>query len=139
MPSKTRLTDQTLPCYCGSKNRLGICCLPLIKGTRNPVTAEELMRSRYTAHAVLAIDYLWDTWSPEQRMRSTKADIRAWAESCDWLGLNVLATTEGGSNDDRGEVEFIALYRQRGQLHQHHEISEFRKVLGKWFYVDHVT
>jgi SEC-C motif-containing protein len=139
MPSKPRLTDIAMPCHCGTKNALNDCCLPLIEGTRKPATAEELMRSRYTAHVISAIDYLWDTWSPEQRMRSTKADIRAWAESCDWLGLQVLATEQGGSSDDAGIVEFVALYRQQGQLHQHHEVSQFRKVLGKWLYVDHLA
>jgi SEC-C motif-containing protein len=34
-------------------------------------------------------------------------------------------------------VEFIALYRQNGKLQQHHEVSQFKKVLGKWLYVDH--
>ncbi len=96
------------------------------------------MRSRYVAHALLAIDYLWDTWSPEQRLRSSKDDIRAWAESCDWLGLQILSTQQGRADDNEGIVEFIALFRQQGQLQQHHEVSQFKKVLGKWLYVDHL-
>lgn len=95
------------------------------------------MRSRYTAHTLLAIDYLWATWNPEQRMRSSKADIRAWAESCEWLGLQILATQRGGEADDTGLVEFIALFRQGGQVHKHHEVSQFKKSLGKWLYLDH--
>ena len=77
------------------------------------------MRSRYTAHVLLAVDYLWATWSPEQRLRSNKDDIRAWAESCDWLGLQILSTQQGGAEDESGKVEFIALFRQQGQLQQH--------------------
>lgn len=96
------------------------------------------MRSRYVAHALLAIDYLWDTWIPEQRLRSSKDDIRAWAESCDWLGLQILSTQQGRADDNEGIVEFIALFRQQGQLHQHHEASQFKKALGKWLYVDHL-
>ncbi len=95
------------------------------------------MRSRYSAHALLAIDYLWDTWSPEQRLRSSKQDILQWAQSCDWLGLQILATHKGQAGDQEGTVEFIALFRQNGQLQQHHELSLFRKNLGKWLYVDH--
>lgn len=95
------------------------------------------MRSRYSAHVLLAIDYLWDTWSPEQRLRSSKADIQQWAQSCDWLGLQILATDKGHSTDQEGIVEFVALFRQNGQAHQHHERSLFRKNLGKWLYVDH--
>lgn len=95
------------------------------------------MRSRYAAHVLLAIDYLWDTWSPEQRLRSSKADIEQWAKSCDWLGLQILSTDKGLASDQEGTVEFIALFRQGGQLHQHHEISLFRQTMGKWLYVDH--
>jgi SEC-C motif-containing protein len=95
------------------------------------------MRSRYSAHVLQAIDYLWDTWSPEQRLRSTKADILQWAQRCDWLGLQILATHQGQAQDQEGTVEFIAFFRQAGQARQHHEISLFRKSLGRWLYVDH--
>ena len=139
MPPKPQLPAADAPCPCGSKKPLENCCQPFIQGTASPTTAEQLMRSRYTAHLLLAIDYLWATWSPEQRLRSSQADIRAWAESCDWLGLQVIATRQGGASDDKGTVEFIALFRQQGQVHQHHEVSQFKKVLGKWFYVDHLA
>lgn len=137
MPPKPLLPTTDTPCPCGTQKSLNDCCLSFIAGTRKPITAEQLMRSRYTAHKLLAIDYLWETWSPEQRLRSNKTDILTWAESCDWLGLQILATQQGGANDDTGIVEFIALFRQQGQMHQHHEVSQFKKVLGKWLYVDH--
>ena len=137
MPPKTLFAAPESPCPCGAQKSLNDCCLPFINGTHNPVTAEQLMRSRYSAHALLAIDYLWATWSPEQRLRSSQADIRAWAESCDWLGLQIIATQQGGADDENGIVEFIAVFRQQGQVQQHHEVSQFKKVLGKWLYVDH--
>jgi SEC-C motif-containing protein len=124
-------------CPCCTQKLLQTCCLPYIEGKLNPATAEQLMRSRYSAHALLAIDYLWATWSPEQRIRSSQADIRSWAESCEWLGLQILATQQGQLNDNSGVVEFIALFRQDGKLQQHHEVSRFKKVLGKWLYEDH--
>lgn len=95
------------------------------------------MRSRYTAHTLLATDYLWATWSPEQRLRSSKEDIQQWASSCDWLGLQIVATQGGTPEDAEGIVEFIALFHQNGQLQQHHEVSVFKQVLGRWLYVDH--
>lgn len=137
MPPKTLSPATDTPCPCGTQKPLRDCCLRFIDGTHNPGTAEQLMRSRYSAHTLLAIDYLWETWSPEQRLRSSKADILNWAESCDWLGLQILAIQQGGANDDTGIVEFIALFRQQGQMHQHHEVSQFKKVLGKWLYMDH--
>lgn len=125
------------PCPCGNPETLGNCCLPYIKGVALAPTAQVLMRSRYTAHVILAIDYLWDTWSAEQRIRSSKQDIEAWASSCEWLGLKILATEKGQQQDNQGVVEFIALFRQNGQLQQHHEISVFSKLQQAWSYMGH--
>jgi SEC-C motif-containing protein len=129
--------DSQAICPCGSKKSLGDCCLPYVEGKSPAPTAEALMRSRYTAHVLLAIDYLWNTWSPEERIRSSKADIAAWASSCEWLGLQILETKAGGVKDDQGLVSFIALFRQNGELHQHHEVSVFKKTLQGWLYVNH--
>lgn len=128
----------TQPCPCGSKQMLVNCCLPRFTGDQPARTAEQLMRSRYTAHALLQIDYLWQTWSPEQRQRSSPEQIHAWASSCEWIALQIMATDAGQEDDDEGQVSFVALYRHGGDLQQHHEVSLFRKVLGRWFYVDHV-
>jgi SEC-C motif domain protein len=137
MLPKTPVSNPEQPCPCGSQQPLKDCCLGFIEGKSNPISAEQLMRSRYTAHAQLAIDYLWNSWSPEQRIHSSPADIRAWAESCEWLGLQIVSTQKGGANDESGIVEFVAIYRTQGQVQQHHEISRFKKVVGKWLYVDH--
>jgi SEC-C motif-containing protein len=95
------------------------------------------MRSRYSAHCLLAIDYLWDTWAPAQRIRSSKQSIRDWACACEWLGLNILSTKEGSATDNQGIVEFKAHYRLDGENQTHHEISVFTKISEAWFYVDH--
>ncbi|MET0356378.1 MAG: YchJ family metal-binding protein [Cellvibrio sp.] len=124
-------------CPCGSQTRFSHCCQPYIEGRIAAPTAEALMRSRYTAHVALAIDYLWQTWSPEKRIRSSKADIEAWASSCEWLGLQILATEAGSAKDNEGVVSFIALFRQNGQLHHHQETSLFKKTLEGWQYLDH--
>lgn len=142
MPSIKPLPDKPLstpnaPCPCGSHTLLKDCCLPFIEGKCNAPTAEALMRSRYTAHKLLAIDYLWKTWSPEQRIRSSKEEIHQWAASCDWLQLQILHTQKGKPGDTEGIVEFVALFRQGGQLQEHHEVSVFQCVMGNWLYVDH--
>ena len=124
-------------CPCGSGSPLRDCCLPRLTGEHPPRTAEQLMRSRYTAHVFLQIDYLWQTWSLEQRQRSSPDQIRAWAASCEWLGLQIISTEAGQENDSEGLVSFVALYRHDGNFHQHHEVSLFHQVMGRWFYVDH--
>lgn len=133
----TKVVNPQLECPCGSKITLGNCCLPYINRQKFAPTAEILMRSRYTAHLVLAIDYLWDTWSPEQRSRSSQQEILAWANACEWLGLHIISTSAGKESDDQGLVVFTANYRQAGKLQQHHEISLFKKVAGHWLYVSH--
>ena len=83
------------PCPCGSQKNLADCCQPFISGQYQAPTAEALMRSRYSAHALLAIDYLWNTWHPEQHLHSSKSEIHQWASSCEWLALEILATQAG--------------------------------------------
>lgn len=124
-------------CPCGSKLTLANCCLPLLDGQHYAQTAEQLMRSRYSAHALLQINYLWQTWIPEIRQRSTPEQIRGWASSCEWLSLQILDTEQGQATHDQGTVTFIALYQHQGELQRHLEKSTFRRVLGRWFYEDH--
>ena len=59
-------------CPCGSQISLSNCCLPLLSGQTHAKTAEQLMRSRYSAHVLLQIEYLWQTWMPEVRQRSSR-------------------------------------------------------------------
>jgi SEC-C motif-containing protein len=124
-------------CPCGSQKALGVCCLPYLERKSPAPTAEALMRSRYSAHVLMAIDYLWDTWSPEERIKSSKDEIAAWASSCEWLGLQILETKAGQAQDQQGLVNFVAIFRENGQLQQHHEISVFKRVQQAWLYVGH--
>jgi SEC-C motif-containing protein len=50
----------------------------------------------------------------------------------------ILHTKKGGVNDDKGRVEFNAFYVQVGEDRLIHEISRFKKISGRWFYVDGV-
>jgi SEC-C motif-containing protein len=44
--------NPTTPCLCGSTLAYSDCCQPFHTGEKIPVTAEALMRSRYTAYAL---------------------------------------------------------------------------------------
>ena len=61
---------------------------------------------------------------------------RRWAEKSDWLRLEVINVDKGGADDDEGTVEFIATYKEKGLVRPHHEISNFKKVGGVWYFVD---
>lgn len=97
------------------------------------------MRSRYTAHATAslnpkAVDYILDTWAPEQRAALVRNDIAAWASGAQWLELQVISTALGQTGDNQGMVEFEARYRQQGRVHVHHERSLFCKRQGRWYF-----
>jgi SEC-C motif-containing protein len=126
-----------MECYCCSGKDLAECCQPFLEGMAKPATAEELMRSRYTAHVTAAIDYLRQTTHPSTRKFFQAQAVREWAESNRWQKLEITSTSLGGIKDKQGTVEFKAYYlNKNAQLCVHHEHSNFAKELGKWFFVD---
>ena len=81
-------------CPCGSGQPYGDCCEPLISGVRLATTPEQLMRSRYSAYVKTAIDYLYETTHPAHRTGYDHEGTRQWAESAQWLGLEVVRSEE---------------------------------------------
>jgi len=122
-------------CPCGSNLAYTECCLPLIKGERSAETAEQVMRSRYSAYARKEIEYLFTSLHPDHRSNYDEKSTRAWAESAVWHKLEILETTDGGSEDIEGKVEFIVSYTEQGLKKNHHELSTFRKESGTWYFV----
>ncbi|MBV2196100.1 MAG: hypothetical protein KUL78_06320 [Flavobacterium sp.] len=117
-------------CYCGNTVSFQDCCEPYIKGIKNAPTAETLMRSRYSAFATGAADYLVNTTHISKRKYHNKRDILAWSQANKWLKLEVLASTET-------TVTFKAYYLDENLKAQvHYEHSTFKLENGKWFYVD---
>jgi SEC-C motif-containing protein len=126
-----------MKCYCCSDKKFSDCCQPFISGTAKPVTAEELMRSRYSAHSTVEIEYLLRTTHPSTRNFHDRQIILEWAQTNQWQKLEIISTDQGMAQDKTGTVEFKASYLDsENQPHIHHEISNFVKELGKWFFVD---
>ena len=124
------------PCPCGSGQDFETCCQPYIAGTSRPVTAEALMRSRYTAYTKADIDYIKNTTSTESRKSFDEKATRQWAASSEWMGFQILKTEGGSGADEAGVVEFIARYKVEGKEQEHHEIATFKKDDGQWFFED---
>lgn len=119
-------------CFCGASVSFENCCEPYIKGSKNAPTAETLMRSRYSAFATGAADYLVNTTHSSKRKLHNKSEILAWSQSNQWLRLEILAVTET-------TVTFNAYYLDENLKAQiHYEHSTFKLENGKWFYVDGV-
>lgn len=121
-------------CPCGSGQSLELCCAPLLAGAV-AVSPEALMRSRYTAFTQANAVYLEDTLAPEAKEDYDRAETEKWIKEAKWNGLEVRGATEDG---DQGSVEFVARYSLRGKPFAHHEQGSFRKLDGRWLYVDGV-
>jgi len=116
-------------CPCGSGSAFSTCCEPLINGERYAETAEQLMRSRYSAYATVAVDYLLETTHPSTRKYYSRKGIREWAEETTWLRLEIEAATAT-------TVTFKAYFLNAERLPEvHHEHSTFKQEKGKWYFV----
>lgn len=123
-------------CPCGSGKEYGSCCEPIIRGTEKALTAEALMRARYSSYVKQEIDFIIN--SCEEGEKIADIDRKAtedWAKNSVWHGLKILRTEKGTESDDEGVVEFEALYTAKGGLRDiHHETGYFKKVNGEWLY-----
>jgi SEC-C motif-containing protein len=121
-------------CPCGIGLPLAECCGRLHDGTVTAATAEQLMRSRYSAFALGDAGYLLGTWHPTTRPRSLEldGDVR-------WTGLDVLATTGGSLLSSEGTVEFRAHYVSGRTAGAQHENSRFVRDGGQWRYLEEVS
>ncbi len=124
---KKRISAQQEPCPCGGDS-LAHCCGPFISGAQHAASAEQLMRSRYSAYVLGEENYLRMTWHKDSRPDETVTD-----KSLQWLGLEVRQSSQ---ENDAATVEFVARCRVQGRGQRLHEISRFVREDGRWFYVD---
>lgn len=121
-----------MQCHCGSGLTYNQCCRPLHDG-KIAKTAEQLMRSRYSAYVQGDAAYLHKTW--HQTTRPALKQLRQ-PENVNWTGLTIIHTELGTETDKTGLVEFIANFSEKGVENQLHETSRFVKERGKWYYVE---
>lgn len=118
-----------LACPCGLGDDYDGCCGRLHAGAP-ALTAESLMRSRYSAFAVGDAAYLLRTWHPSARPKTLTLD-----PAISWTRLAVLETQGGGLFDTAGTVRFRALYRHGGQRGVLAETSRFVRLGKLWTYL----
>ena len=123
-------------CPCGSGQEYGACCGPIIRGEQPAPTAEALMRSRYSAYALVEIAHITDSLHPSSRHDHDPVASKRWAEQSEWLGLEICSVEGGGEEDDTGSVEFIASYREKNGIKNHHEVAQFKREDGRWYFMD---
>ncbi len=123
-------------CYCGRPASYALCCGKIHEDITTAITAEDLMRSRYSAFAMANGDYLMKSHHASTRPSpKEKKSLVRWATSVNWIQLEVLQTSKGTRKDTEGTVEFKAFYYEDGRMQMIHEHSRFAKEQGYWVYV----
>lgn len=124
-------------CPCGSGTELAQCCLPLIEGKKNSITAEDLLRSRYTAFTRGDIDYIFNTHHSKTRGEIKRDEIEEWSRESEWKGLQIVQKEAGTSTDEKGTLVFCARYEDaEGKPQEHWEQALFEKEGVYWRFLD---
>ncbi len=129
--------DPNFQCPCSSGKPYIHCCGIYHQG-KAPETAQELMRSRYSAYALNNVDYIVRTTHPRhpavsQNLNVWKEAILKFSMTTDFERLEVLDVKE---EHDRATITFIAHLKHGDEDATFTERSYFAKVDGVWFYVN---
>ena len=119
-------------CPCGSAKSYAACCGRWHEGPQalQAPTAQDLMRSPYSAFVLDKLPYLLDTWHPSTRPASLDPN----PPGLKWLGLAIKQARP--QDADHATVEFVARSRLAGRASRLHEVSRFVRESGRWYYVD---
>ena len=128
--------NQKTDCPCSSGIEYSSCCGRFIESNEIPETPEQLMRSRYTAYVRKDDSYILDTWHTSTRPASLSDENNLPVK---WVELKVINSRKPVENQTTGTVEFIARCKINGKAEKMHEVSEFIKEQGRWYYLQGKT
>ena len=122
-------------CPCGNKKSYLNCCKIFHDG-KNPNTALELMKSRFTAFVVGDVDYIINTTHEDNVEYSSdkskwRDDIQDVVNSTDFNSLQIVDFIDGV---DEAYVTFKLGLKQKGLDVSFTERSKFVRIDGKWLY-----
>lgn len=123
------------PCPCGIENTYETCCYKGHSIIEDIDTAEQLMRSRYSAFVMADIEYLMKSHHSTTCPTDEKEDILKWTKSVEWIWLEVLNSSKGLKADLEGTVEFKAYFKENGSISVIHENSKFVREHEHWVYL----
>lgn len=126
------MSDLVCPCGLAAYQN---CCQPLHLGLKKAQTAQQLMRSRYSAFALQQIEYLVQTTALGQQKYLDVEAIFQWSKQNQWLALEIVDHNEK-IDKQHAMVEFIAHYQDQQQKQAHHEKSYFVQHQAQWYFLD---
>lgn len=122
-------------CDCGKPQDYEHCCAPLHQGLAIAESAEQLMRSRYSAFARGDAAYIVSTQTPLPA-KASREELERDLATVHWIKLEVLRHTV--VSQTQAFVEFCAyalsVNGNQKQLIAHHEHSEFYRQDKHWLY-----
>lgn len=121
-----------MECPCGTQKSYESCCQRFILEQEFPLSAEQLMRSRYTAFVLSDVAYIQKTMKPPASNDFNKEDTLRWLKKIKWIGLKIVKTETLMISPNY--VEFCAQYIENDTLKTIHERSEFNHMEGRWYY-----
>lgn len=123
-------------CLCCSGNKYEDCCKPFHDG-KLPLTALQLMRSRYCAYALNLNTYIIKTTHPKNLQYN--ANHKEWGKQISNFSLNTefrkLEILQFEENDPLATVTFKAHLFQDNKDVSFTEKSLFERVDGMWLYL----
>lgn len=118
-----------MSCICGNNKKFDDCCGPIIDGTTLANSAQELMRSRYSAYVRGDGRYLVVSTQEQNQYEDDAQLIEEFSSKVEWLKLDILKASTN-------TVEFKAYYKEGNIIKVLHEKSNFIQENGVWLYVD---
>ncbi|MDX6746297.1 YchJ family metal-binding protein [Polaribacter sp. PL03] len=117
-------------CPCNPNNLYKNCCKKAHKDIITVSSAEELMRSRYSAFVLADVLYLHKSHHSSTRLSKKEyKELEKWTKSVEWVKLEILNFTEN-------TVNFKAFFLENGNLEVIEEHSTFCKENNNWVYLN---
>jgi len=113
------------PCYCGSNCDFSSCCQPYINKKAPVQTAEQLMRSRFSAYVLGDAQYIYDTYAKSSQAEQSVEGIEDWSKSCAWIALKIYPLVNSENKPTEQFIEFSAFYITNNVLCELREKSRF--------------
>ena len=121
-------------CPCGSGETYISCCYVVHTNHTAAKNPEMLMRARYTAFVLANSDFLVKSWATETRPDNLEIN-----QETRWLGLRIIDNHAVAETSKEATVSFEASFIEKDKHCILKETSNFRKISGKWYYLDGKT
>ena len=117
-------------CPCNPNKLYKDCCKKAHKDITTVNSAEQLMRSRYSAFVLANIKYLHKSHHSSTRLSKKEyKELEKWTKSVKWNNLEVV-------NSSENMIEFKASFIENGSFDLIHESSIFCKENNYWVYLN---